>query len=148
LYNRANLTIVLLRYLAKVKFMDEPNENNIGELLRGLDRENNSVIHIEMPSGTLTAIGSQYDRVKMYFDSNGMTGFPRILRLVDPACHSWEEMHIIYSNGEEDSIPLVETVPLEKAIEVARFFLKHNRFPSNLIWSKYMCVLKPTGNNT
>jgi hypothetical protein len=47
--------------------MNEINENNVASLINNLNRETNSVIHIEKPSGTLTVIGSQYQRVKVYF---------------------------------------------------------------------------------
>ncbi|HEX2618907.1 MAG TPA: hypothetical protein VHL11_02140 [Phototrophicaceae bacterium] len=105
-------------------------------LIENLDGINSDVVNFSLPHGSITVVGSEYERVKAAYlpDKHGNPGGWFIDK---STAHDEREMVIHYSNGEVENIPLNETLSRRAAIEIVIYAVEHGNLPDYLTWSEH-----------
>jgi hypothetical protein len=106
-------------------------KEEITERINDLDGVNKFLVDISMADGTLTIIGSNYERVKIFYFTNSSHSKSGWL-IDESAADDNREMFIRWDNGEDELIPLSETISRNTAINIAVYFVEHNALPPHL----------------
>ena len=87
-----------------------------------------------MPSGRVSLTSTRTERILFQYVSNSTEPFQTGLLSDGKFSEKDGKISYLLANGELESIPLIETVSADLAIETAVYFLNHDQLPEGLTW--------------